>query len=216
MIPCLMITHNRISFTKQALQSVLDSDLDEIFIWDNASDIDTIRYIHSVQKARIKPILFAQSSKNVGITPAFNWFLEETRDYEYIVKVDNDTIIPKDFCARMLPHMAKAEIVQAKHPLLKATHSRGFDEWVKTMPQEGDLRFNVFVGGSGVMMKRSVLTDLPHTDWILYSWTSWQRAHPEIKKAFCTSVEIQLLDTDESGAKYPNEYKNYYKETRRL
>ena len=205
-----MITWNRLNYTKQALQSLLDSDVDEIFIWDNNSTDGTVEYLKTLTEPKI--ISIYESHGNLGIRTPMNWFINITANYDFISKVDNDTVIPKDFCARMIPHMQHADIVQARHKIIEATCPGGWDAFVRPMKKRGQLYFNSFVGGSGIIMKRKVLSELPHTDWLLYSWMTWQKQNPNVVKAFAQDdVEIKLLD--ENGYQ---DYPDYYKSTKRI
>lgn len=210
-VPILMITYNRLSYTKQALEALLKVRGAEIYIIDNCSTDGTVEYLESLQDVPCTIFFFAY---NAGIAGAMNWFLDLTTEHEFVAKVDNDTLVSPDFIEKMLPHMEKADIVQAKHSILKATNPDGFDSWVKTMKQDGQLRYHHFVGGSGILFKRKLVDKIPETEWKIGGWRQWQREHPEIKKAFACDVEIKLLDTDESGAKY-EDYPDYYVETKR-
>lgn len=216
MIPCLMITYNRLDFTKQAFDALLSSKVSpaNIFIIDNCSTDGTQEWLSIQPWAR--NVIYNKT--NAGIAGAMNQFLEIIRSMapQYCIKIDNDTIISKDFVEKMLPHMVHADIVQAKHHILKETHEGGFDEWVKKMPAKGALRFNHFVGGSGIMFKPDQVGSLKTTDNLIMGWRQWQREHPELKKAFATDVEIELLDTDASGAKYPASYIDYYRKIGRI
>lgn len=212
MIPVLMITYNRLAYTKQALEALFNVRGAKVYIIDNCSTDGTVEWLKKQKEAWSITYL----NKNIGIAGAMNLFLSFTKGAEYVGKVDNDTIVQPDFIEKMLPHMKKADIVQAKHPILKETHPQGFDEWVRGMKSDGALKFNHFVGGSGILFKRSVVNKIPETEWKLYGWRQWQKEHPEIKKAFATDVEVRLLDTDENGNNYPAEYQFYYEETKRL
>lgn len=219
MIPILFITYNRLEYTKIALEALLAADHTQVYIIDNGSSDGTQEWLASYLLTcpweynwYHKPIY---NANNLGIAGAMNQFLALTREAEFVGKVDNDTIVPPDFITRMLHHMNKADIVQAKHPILKATHPGGFDSWVASMPADGPLRYNHFVGGSGILFRRSIVQQVPYTDWMLGGWRQFQREHPELKKAFATDVEVRLLDTDENGSDY-SQYPDYYKETKRL
>lgn len=214
MIPCLLLTYNRLEYTKEALSALMNAPGGKIYIIDNGSTDATVEWIKS-QPWRISwTCLF--NKNNLGIAGAMNQFLDLTYGSKYVAKVDNDTVIPNDFFKRMVLHMQHADIVQAKHHLIKASGVGTFDEWTSKMPAVGALRLNHFVGGSGIMFKRAIVDHIPETDWALGGWRQWQREHPEVRKAFATDVEIRLLDTDENGATYPAEYEGYYKETKRI
>lgn len=214
MIPILFITYNRLEYTQKAFAALLKCDNVLICVYDNASTDGTREWLNNQNSSHKYRIWL--SGKNTGIAGAMNEFIKLTKGYKIVGKVDNDTIVPQDFITRMLPHLEKADIVQAKHPILKATHPDGFDAWVSKMPADGPLRFNHFVGGSGILFRRSIINDsIPQTQWVLGGWREWQRQNPSVKKAFATDVEIQLLDTDENGSNY-SQYPEYYRETKRL
>lgn len=206
-----MITYNRLEFTKQALKALFNVRGAKVYIIDNCSTDGTVEYLKKQKEA----FSISYLNKNIGIAGAMNLFLKMTKDAEFVGKIDNDTIVQPEFIEKMLPHMQKADIVQAKHPILKATHPGGFDQWVKSMKADGTLRFNHFVGGSGILLKRSIVDKIPETEWKLGGWREFQRQRPELKKAFATDVEIKLLDTDENGAQY-EAYPQYYKSTGRI
>lgn len=213
MIPVLMITYNRLEFSKMALDALFTARNRKIYIIDNGSTDGTVEWIKSQPWRLAWTTLF--NGRNLGIAGAMNQFISLTHGHKYVAKVDNDTIVERDFIDRMLCHMQYADIVQAKHSILKATHPGGFDDWVSSMPGTGHLRFNHFVGGSGIMFKRGLIDHIPETEWKLGGWRQWQREHPEVRKAFATDVQIHLLDTDDHGADY-SKYPDYYKETKRL
>lgn len=214
MIPVLMITYNRLEYTKKALEALFNCKGARPFVIDNGSTDGTQEWLASQPNLRLDNSLVMYNS-NVGIAGAMNLFLRKTKYDFFVCKIDNDTIVPWNFIGRMLPHMAFADIVQAKHPILKATHPGGFDDWVKGMPQKGALKFNHFVGGSGIMFRRQLVNQIPETEWKLGGWRAFQREHPELRKAFATDVEVKLLDTTEDGADY-SKYPDYYVETGRI
>lgn len=220
MIPMLMITYNRLEFTKKALLALSKSDCGTIFVIDNNSTDGTKEWLGHLSYPSLDytyyKLKITFNRENIGIAGAMNQFLKLTAEYKIVGKVDNDTLVPVDFVDRMVPHMAKTDIVQAKHPILRETHPGGFHKWVSSMKVDGHLRFNHFVGGSGILFRRELVNEIPETDWKLGGWRQWQKDHPEVRKAFATDVEIKLLDSDKNGANYPKEYESYYQETGRL
>lgn len=215
MIPVLMITYNRMEYSKKAFAALLKVKGAIPFIIDNGSNDGTYDWLCEESIDHSGDIEVFTLESNIGIAGAMNLFLEMTKDYQYVGKADNDTLLPRNFIEKMLPHMVKADIVQAKHPLIPASGVGTFDEWVSKMPGDGPLRFNHFVGGSGILFNRAIVDRIPNTEWKLGGWRQWQRDHPEVKKAFATDVEIELLDTNEAGTDY-SKYPEYYKETKRL
>jgi len=208
MIPILMITHNRLSYTMKAVKVLYSCPDVDLYIIDNGSTDRTVNWLRCCYYG-VKVIF---NRENMGIAYAMNQFLERTRNFPIVGKVDNDTIVPNDFVKKMRPHLSKADIVQAKHKLIEASKVGTFDEWVSKMPADGALRFNSFVGGSGILFRSDKVDLIPETDNKIMGWRQWQREHPEVKKAFATDVEVKLLDEDG----YPEEYHDYYKQTGRL
>lgn len=208
MIPCLMITHNRLEYTKRALEALLKCEGADVFVFDNGSDgFEMTDYLWSLGR---KITELSPSWNNHGIAGAFNWFLKETEGCQYVAKVDNDTIVPPDFIPRMLPHMRNVDICQAKHHIIPATNANGWEGFTKDMKREGNTLLHHFIGGSGILCKRDKLTPLPVTANPLQPWRQWQREHPEVKKGFAPDVEITLLD-----AHGYTDYPEYYKKTGR-
>lgn len=216
-IPVLMITMNRLSFTKKALKALVKSDCGPIYIFDNASNDTTVEYLYNLQCENYfkEDTVIITNGENIGIAGAMNYLLGETKGYQYCVKCDNDTILPPDFCARMLPHMKYADLVQAKHPIIKATNPNGWEGFTKNMKRANGLLYHTFVGGSGLMFRRSVVNHIPETESLIMGWRLFQTQHPELRKAFCEDVEIELLDSEDRGG-YPEEYKEYYLKTGRM
>lgn len=209
-IPALMICYNRLAYTKQAFNALLSSDCTFIFLIDNGSTDGSKEW--ALEQASKRVMVSVNNTDNHSIANAMNYFLHVFPHVDYFIKVDNDTIIPSDFCSRMLPLMQYADIVQAKHHIIPATNPEGWEGFTRTMKKENGLYYNHFVGGTGIMVKRSVITKIPETEWKIGGWRAWQRRYPDVKKAFTEDVEIKLLDQDG----YPEEYTDYYKQTGRI
>lgn len=104
-IPVLLITYNRLEYSMQALESILRKPglPIELTVWDNDStESDMSEWLHAVAASGIK---VCQSSKNVGLAPAMNWFFREYADEPYVVKVDNDTVLPDNWVADLMAVM---------------------------------------------------------------------------------------------------------------
>ena len=213
-VPVLMITYNRLEYTKQALKALIESDCGTIYIIDNGSTDGTERWlkdklISTNPDHRISCFFMYE---NTGIAGAMNVFLKLTADQPVVAKVDNDTIVPPDFFNRMLPCLQECHIVQAKHHIIPATDPLGWHHFVKDMREIAPgLRVNHFVGGSGILFDRKIVDAIPQTGWMLGGWREFQRHRPDLIKAFYDKVEIKLLD--EHGY---SDYPDYYKQTKRL
>lgn len=211
--PVLYTTYNRLAYTKKTLPVLLKSACGEVIVIDNASTDGTQKWLK-----RQKGITLILNKKNLYVAGAMNQFFELTKYKEFIAKVDNDTLVPKNWLVKLLEHsiLHKVDIIQAKHPLIVHDHKEGFDDWVKNFPKKGTLRINEFVGGSGIIIRRLVIKEkLNTTLGILRGWTEWQRRNPKVVKGFDISVEIKLLDT-KTGKTLYDKYRDYYKFTERL
>lgn len=207
MIPVLMLTHNRLKYTREAIIALDQCKGIELIIIDNGSTDGTQDYLR--RYCTDCKLIF--NDQNKGIAYAMNQFLEMTTGYAIAAKVDNDTVVPPYFFTRMVDHLAKADIVQAKHKLIEASAVGTFDQWVARMPGDDKIRYNHFVGGSGILLKRQLVHHIPETEWVLGGWREFQRRHPEIKKAFALDCEIKLLD--EHGYE---DFPEYYQQTGRI
>ena len=208
----LFITYNRLEYSKQSLQSLLDAQNCDITVIDNASTDGTTEWLKSLHRSNLEVIY---NKENLGVRGAMNQFFELTKDEEWIGKVDNDTIVLKDWADKLKEQVEihGLDIIQAKHHIIQATHPLGWDGFTKNMQEISDgLYLNNFVGGSGIIIRRNIIKEpLPKTNWILGGWFDWQLAHPEVKKAFYAGVEIKLLDEKGYG-----DYPEYYRATKRV
>lgn len=213
--PVLMITWNRLSFTKKALYSLLEVRGAQPIIIDNGSTDGTAEWLRSLNFSTHRPLRFLNSS-NAGIARAFNQFLSYTTQFDFCGKIDNDTIVEPDWLERMLPHMKHADIVQSKHAIIPATHPGGWNGFTAKMKKANGLIYNHYVGGSGILFHRKNVNSIPETESKIMGWRRFQELNPALRKAFAPDVSIELLDTNESGTNYPEEYQEYYKSTGRL
>lgn len=216
MIPVLMITYNRLEYTKKALDSLIMSRGRKIFIVDNGSTDGTVDWLRSQQWSYTWNITY--NKENIGIAGAMNQFLAMTKKFEWVGKVDNDTVVPSDWAIILRDKcvQCKIDMIQAKHPLIHAVdNGKSFDQWVADMRpdfRDKSIRYNHFIGGTGIIFRRSVVNEIPVTDNKILGWRQFQRDNPKLKKAFCTDIEVELLD----GAGNYSDYPDYYKQTGRL
>ena len=216
-VPVLFTTYNRLEYSKRALEALIESECGQIIVVDNFSTDGTREWLESMKEF----VTIILQEKNTGVAGAMNIFLQQTSTATFVGKVDNDTVVKQDWCSRLLQKLidCRLHIVQAKHPILAATHTGGdFDAWMRTMQRDRkdhSIFYNRFVGGSGIVFRRNIIDAVPETEWKLYGWNKFQKEHPELKKAFCTEVEIELLDMFKEGCSDYSKYPEYYKETRR-
>jgi glycosyltransferase involved in cell wall biosynthesis len=208
-IPILMITHNRLSYTKKAVEALMNVRHCLPFIYDNNSTDGTSEWLDSFNFRPRYPMIYFDH-KNSGISGAMNMFLDRMSNYDVLGKCDNDTILPPDFVEKMLPYMRYADMIQAKHHIIKETDPEGWTGFTRNMKREHGLLYHHFIGGSGILFKRQYVDRLPETKKVLMPWREFQKQNPNLKKAFVPTVEIKLLD--EHGY---SDYPEYYKQTGR-
>lgn len=216
-IPILMITWNRLSYTKQAIKAILKNTKYPfiLWIWDNNSTDGTVDYINNISDNRIQVIF---SPENVGLIPPMNEFFKWHKDFEYIAKVDNDTIVPKDWLIKLKKVMDKFPLftVQADHylgiPFKLRNNQEFYDQLEKVESEEGNLYLFPHVGGSGILIRRKYI-DKPMEKKGLSGWVDFQRLKSITEKlccAFYDGIFINLLDMIGTN-KIKNDYPDYRK-----
>ncbi len=207
--PVLMLTYNRLEYTKQSLEALINCNNTVPFVIDNGSEDGTVEYLREKYSGHI-PIIF--NGENMGIAFAMNQFLASTADRPIVGKIDNDTLVERDWCNRMLPYLEHADIIQSRHHIIPATCPGGWNQFVSKMRFKDGLYFNHYVGGSGVLFRRDKVTKLiPETENKIMGWRRFQAENPQLVKAFVNDVEIKLLDDHGYG-----DFPQYYKETGRI
>lgn len=215
--PVLFTTYNRLDYTKRSLPKLIKSTTGQIYVYDNASTDGTQEYLKSLKSKKLKVHL---ADKNTGVAGAMNWFFSQTKRDEFVAKVDNDTLVEKDWLVEMLKMTTwrSLDIVQARHYILNETYDT-FEEWCQDLKQDvvtPHVHYSNFVGGSGVVIRRFRITDeIPETEWVLGGWTRWQELNSDLKKAFIDNVFVELIDMEDDNKPRYEDYKDYYKEVGR-
>ncbi|ACS78652.1 glycosyltransferase [Maridesulfovibrio salexigens] len=111
MIDILYLTFNRIAYTKITLPALIENAGAEfsLTIIDNGSTDGTVEYLKAMQKkykGTIKKILF--NSENIGLSLPTNVFWK-TSKAQFVGKVDNDTLVPEGWLARLLEAHKKSD-----------------------------------------------------------------------------------------------------------
>jgi GT2 family glycosyltransferase len=218
MIPILFITYNRLGYTKKTLLHLLESQNCSVTIIDNASTDGTVEWLKELSKKKTYRMIRAKNlifnDCNLGVAGAMNQFFDRTKTSGWIGKVDNDTIVERDWAIKLIrkAQAVGADIIQAKHHIIPTVHSGGWSGLMKTLKGIDEETFETpFVGGSGIIFRRTIIKEpLASPEWKLGGWNDWQVAHPEFKKVFYGGVEVRLLD--EHGY---FDYPEYYRETLR-
>lgn len=98
-IKVLMITHNRPEYTMLSLErlcSTAPKNL-RVTIWDNGSDFATKEVVDKFRNHwSVEQVIF--NKNNERLRRPTNWFWENSRDADLIGKVDDDCLVPDDWC----------------------------------------------------------------------------------------------------------------------
>jgi len=159
-IKILMITFNRPNYVKLSLTRLCDTipENTKIVIWDNASARETVDVIKQFEgHPKIERIIYNKTNEKLrGPT---NWFWENSNDADLLSKVDDDCLVPQNWCEilgqahidipeagilgcwRFLPEDFNYEIAKKK---------------IESFGKHKIMR-NCWVEGSGYLMKRTVL-----------------------------------------------------------
>jgi GT2 family glycosyltransferase len=104
----LMLTYNRLTYTKEALESLLSNREDfHLVVHDNgSSEPGMIDYLKKIRSNDKRIIDLRLSEKNLGLSVPTNEFWKGNKDlYPYLGKIDNDTVVPEDAIERLVDIM---------------------------------------------------------------------------------------------------------------
>jgi len=222
-IPVLFVTWDRLEYSKKAFAALLGAGRPiTITIWDNGSQPDTIEWLKEIERSwvPVRKILFHK--QNLGLAKAMNWFFRKHHDAQYVVKVDNDTVLPKDWLVKLVEGMWKA------NQLARASQMRGYyglnrigavsgtclrpdgwtwDEWVENamrtfkLEDETKLHLNDYICGTGLLINMNMIRhrgllfeDFPAA---IGGWTDYTRVAAKKNEwsfAFYSEVYLNLLN----------------------
>jgi 2-polyprenyl-3-methyl-5-hydroxy-6-metoxy-1,4-benzoquinol methylase len=158
----LMVTYNRLEYTRLALDSVLELDYPnlEVVIWDNASTDGTVGYLQE-RLAGVERVRLVASEENRGVVHPMNAVWGSDAQAQLLAKIDNDTLVPPDLLRRLANGHLQSHRFGAlsgfhfrEHGAAQADESRikSFDG-VRVLPQP-------YVGGCAVMLRRQTFETL--------------------------------------------------------
>ena len=158
-----MITYNRPEYTKLSLSRILDTFHHglKLTIWDNGSDGETKKVIRAFRNhPAIERIIF--NNKNDKLRKPTNWFWENSQDAELIGKVDDDCLVPENWCS-VLGHahrdIADAGVLGCWRFFPEDFRPKVAEKKIATFGKHKIMR-NCWVEGSGYLMKREVIDKL--------------------------------------------------------
>jgi len=111
-VSIVVVTWNNLDLTRQCLDSVLADQTWpnlEVIVVDNASDDGTVKYLKDLtdQEPRVQAIF---NETNLGFAAANNIGLRHIQDSKFVVLLNNDTIVPKGWLARLLRYARQPDI----------------------------------------------------------------------------------------------------------
>lgn len=111
-VSIIIVTWNNQDVTRQCLASVLrDTTYPafEVIVVDNASSDGTVEYLTELaqREPRVKIVL---NEKNVGFAAANNIALRQIHDSAFVVLLNNDTVVPRGWLARLLRHARQPDV----------------------------------------------------------------------------------------------------------
>ena len=199
LIPVLMITYNRLEYTRQAVDALLENTKYpfRLFIFDNGSAQDTVDYLKSINDSRVEVVF---SEKNTGLAHPINVFVKQFGSYEYLAKADNDTIVPLGWLARLksvLDVHRDIQAVQADHylglPWRLKDRQEFYDCLVPRNHHKDKLYIYNFVGGSGMVFRSSLQVELVEKKDSLDGWITFI-GKKNVPCAFYSGVFTERLD----------------------
>lgn len=159
-IRILMITHKRPAYTAASLRRLCESVPEEarVTVWDNASGEDMRTVLEPFENhPRIEKIIY--HPRNDKLWGPTNWFWANSGDAEFLSKVDDDCLVPLQWCETLL--QAHRDIPEAG--VLACWHFQPEDFDERLAPRKIQhfashrIMRNCWVGGSGYLMKRAVV-----------------------------------------------------------
>jgi GT2 family glycosyltransferase len=108
----VIVTWNNLDYTRQCLQSLLADQTWpnlKLIVVDNASTDGTVDYLTALSEQN-ENILFISNGENLGFAAGNNIGLKHVDDSEYVVLLNNDTVVPRGWLSNLLRHLRNPEI----------------------------------------------------------------------------------------------------------
>lgn len=162
-IRILMITHNRPEYTLLSLKRLcaVTPENSGVVVWDNGSSEETINVIKKFESnPKVERIVYNES--NEKLWKPTNWFWEDSIDYDFLSKVDDDCLLPTN-CYEILE---KAHVDIPEFGIIGCWRflKEDFNENVakKKIFTNGKHKImrNCFVEGSGYLMKAKIIKEI--------------------------------------------------------
>jgi glycosyltransferase involved in cell wall biosynthesis len=160
LIKVLMITHNRPEYVRLSLERLCSSapvNL-KVTIWDNGSGPETRDIVRKYEGHQsVEQVVYNET--NELLRPPTNWFWQKNPGADLLGKVDDDCLVPEnwiDILAEAHSEIQQAGILGCWHFLPQDMMRQLAEKKIHTFGRHQIMR-NCWVGGSGYLMKRTVL-----------------------------------------------------------
>lgn len=155
-----MLTYNRANYTRICLGGLLDSlpEYAKVVVWDNNSNESTKAVLRAFEgHPRLEHIEY--SNQNLKLREPTNWFWDNTKDCDFVSKVDDDCLLHKGWCERLLAcHGAFPEsgVIGSWRFYPDDNDPSLIQKKIKTRDNES-IFLNCWVQGSGYLMRRKLI-----------------------------------------------------------
>jgi hypothetical protein len=210
-LPVLFVTYDRLAYTVHSLNSLLASAKNgsiKITIWDNNSTDG--------------------SDENVGLAKPMNYMFRKYKDFQYIAKVDNDTVLPFGWAANLnyaydVLNRKNFKNIGGVSGWCLRPWGEQTDTWYNNMQVVDyktsgvggfSLRRNSYICGTGVLINMDMIRErgllFEGEACIIGGWTSYCRiAHEDgWNFYFHMGVDLKLLNI-ESNHVLSNDFPEY-------
>jgi len=108
----VIVSRGNIEYTRLCLQSIWNATAYpafEVVVVDNGSDRDVVAALHSMAEAepRLKVI---EAGENLGFAKANNIGISAAGECEYVVLLNNDTVVTRGWLSRLLHHLDTPDV----------------------------------------------------------------------------------------------------------
>lgn len=201
-VALLMLTWDRLEYTKMSLESLFENTLYPYDLWiiDNKNDKDDTReYLIDLKKREPRITKLILNDTNEGLSKPTNRFWRETTT-EMVGKIDNDTLVPRGWLTKLVEALDKV-------PQLMMVSGIHFENWKSvygnhTVPCKIingiKLHFPTHTGGCCYIFRRDAINKMGYLGegyGRLYGWTRWQW---NLKKrgmelAYHNDIRVEIL-----------------------
>lgn len=162
-VSVLMITYNRAEYTRLSLETLCRTlpDSARVTVWDNNSNAETRAVLKEFEShPRVERVIY--HTRNDRLRGPTNWFWEQTKNSDFVSKVDDDCLMPAGWCETLIEahrDIPKAGALGCWRFLDEDFQPELARRKIQTFGKHQLMR-NCWVEGSGYLMKREMVDRL--------------------------------------------------------